>query len=72
MIKYVSTTISNQSLNARHFAAMSEADAVKAIIADGFTDKEAWAKKAYNACVADVKKADEKPAEKPADDKSGK
>ena len=56
---YVSTTIGDQSLNARHFASMSEVDAVKALIADGFTKDETWAKKAYAACVTDVKKADE-------------
>ncbi len=56
--KPVQTTIGPQSLNARHFAAMSEADAVKAMIADGFTKDEAWAKKAYATCVTDVKKAD--------------
>lgn len=57
-MKPVQTTIGDQSLNARHFAAMSEENAIKALIADGFTKDEAWAKKAYAQCVADVKKAD--------------
>lgn len=56
--KYVATTIDVISLNARHFAAMTEAQAVKALIADGFTSDEAWAKSAYAACVKDVKAAD--------------
>lgn len=67
MKKPVHTHIDSISLNSRHFAAMSEAEAVKALIADGFTKDEAWAKAAYAKCVEDVKKADT--PEKP---KSGK
>lgn len=58
MEKHLKTHIDEISLNSRHFAAMTEADGVKALIADGFTTDEAWAKKAHKQCVADVKKAD--------------
>lgn len=64
--KPVHTYVDGQNLTARHFAAMGEADAVKAMIADGITTDEAWAKKAYGLCVKDVNQAD-KPAEKPVD-----
>lgn len=70
MSKPVQTTIGDQSFNARHFSGMSEADAVKAMIADGLTKDEAFSKQVYAACVADVKKADEPP--KKAETKSGK
>lgn len=63
MKKVVHTSIDGITLLSRHFADKSEADGVKAIIADGFTEDEAWAKKAYKACVEDVKKADAPPKE---------
>lgn len=58
MQKEIQTSIDAVSLNSRHFANKTEAEAVKALIADGFTKDENWAKKAYKACVEDVKKAD--------------
>lgn len=58
MAKDVKTHIDEISLNSRHFASKNEADGIKAIIADGFTTDETWAKKAWTQCVADVKKAD--------------
>ena len=66
--KPVHTIVDGKNLTARHFAAMTEEVAVKAIIADGITTDEAWAKKAYSLCVKDVNKAD-KPAEKPVEKK---
>lgn len=66
--KPVHTIIDGKNLTARHFAAMSEEVAVKAMIADGITTDEAWAKKAHALCIKDVKEAD-KPAEKPAEKK---
>jgi len=65
MLKPVHTHIDELSLNSRHFANMSEADGVKALIADGFTTDEAWAKKAWKLCVEDVKKADKPEEAKP-------
>lgn len=61
MKKPVHTHIDSLSLNSRHFAEMNEADGVKALIANGFTTDEAWAKKAYKLCVDDVKKTDTPP-----------
>lgn len=66
MEKMVHTSIDGITLNSRHFAKKTEAEAVKALIADGFTEDEAWAKKAYKACVEDVKKADAPPAKEAA------
>lgn len=63
-MKPIQVTIDDQSLNARHFAGMTEAEAVKALIADGLTSDEAWAKKAYKLCVDAVKKADAPPPAK--------
>ena len=57
-MKYVSVDVDGQNLNARHFAAKSEEDAVKAMVADQITKDEAWAKKAYAACVKGVREAD--------------
>jgi hypothetical protein len=63
MKKPVQTTIGDQSFNARHFSAMPEDKAIAAMKADGLASDDAFAKKAYAACVADVKKADEPPKE---------
>lgn len=57
-------TIGEVSLNATHFAGKTESDAVKAMIADGITSEEAWARKAYKACQEAVKKP-EKPKNTP-------
>jgi len=63
MSKAVHTHIDSLSLNSRHFAAMNEQDGIKALIADGFTKDEGWAKKAWKQCAEDVKKADNPPKE---------
>lgn len=53
-------TIDGVTINAKHFAAMPEAKAVKCMLADGLvpdsagttiTEKEVWAKRAYNLIV---------------------
>lgn len=62
-VQHVSTIIDGINLNARHFSAMNETDAINAMIADGITQDRAWAKKAFNQMSDDVKKAD---APKPA------
>lgn len=60
----VQITIGEVSLNAAHFAGKTESDAVKAMISDGITTDEAWAKKAYKVCCDAVKKP-EKPKKTP-------
>lgn len=50
------------NINAAHFSAMKEADAVKSMVADGFVpganekEKEEWAKKAYSLINPKVEK----------------
>lgn len=56
----VHTHIGDISLNSRHYASLSEAEAVSKMKADGVTTDDGWAKKAYVACANDVKKADKK------------
>lgn len=60
----IQTSIDNVSLNARHFASKTEEEAIKSMKADGLATTDAWAKKAYKACVEDVKKADAQPVQK--------
>jgi hypothetical protein len=70
----VNVKVDGVGLNATHFSAMSEQDAIKAMSADGISNDSAWSKKAYTACqkaVADATKAKEE-ADKLADDKKKK
>lgn len=64
-LKPVQTVIDGVNLNARHFAGMSKDAAVKAMELDGIlhthSKDAAWAGKAHDTMVADVKKADTPP-----------
>jgi hypothetical protein len=68
---YVAALVDDVNINARHFAAMTEAEAVDAMIKDGITDDKAWAKKAYKESVkkvADADKPKETKAKAPAEE----
>jgi hypothetical protein len=43
-------------VNATHFGAMSEQEAVKRMVEDGITKSEKWAKQAYKLCLAEYLK----------------
>lgn len=59
---HVSTNIDGLNLNARHFAAMPKAEALKALVVEakgaGGTVDEAWATKALDKINADIDAVD--------------
>lgn len=56
-MKTVIVKVDGIGLNATHFSAMNEAEAVKAMVADGITKDEVWARNSYKLMKEGVAKA---------------